>query len=150
MAMISQEDQDFLREHFAKSLSSDVRLVYFTQHQSPLTVPSQQCMFCRETGELLQEIAALSDKIKVEVYDLLKDAERAKEYGVDKIPALVVEGPASHGLKYYGIPSGYEFSTLIEVIGIASSGDSGLSDKTREELRKVTQDTHIQVFVTPT
>jgi glutaredoxin-like protein len=148
--MISQEDQDFLREHFSKSLQADVRLTYFTQHQSTLTVPGLQCMYCKETGELLDEVAGLSDKIKVDVLDFVKDAEKAKEFGVDKIPAFVIEGPESHGLQYYGIPSGYEFSTLIEAIVIASSGDSGLSEKTREELKKVETDTTIKVFVTPT
>lgn len=150
MAMISQEDQDFLREHFAKAMKDDVTLTYFTQHQSLLTVPGQQCMYCKETGELLEEVASLSEKIKIDVLDFVKDGEKAKEHGVDKIPALVIDGPESHGLQYYGVPSGYEFSTLIESIVIASSGDSGLADKTREELKKVDQDTTIKVFVTPT
>lgn len=150
MAMISAEDQEFLREHFSKTLEKDVKIAYFTQHQSLLSVPAQTCMYCKETGELVDEIAGLSDRIQVETFDFVKDAERAKEYGVDKIPAIVIEGPESHGMKFYGIPSGYEFSTLIEDIVTAASGDSGLSDKSKQELQKITEDTHIQVFVTPT
>lgn len=150
MAMISAEDQEFLREHFSKTLEKDVKIAYFTQHQSLLSVPAQTCMYCKETGELVDEIAGLSDRIQVETFDFVKDAERAKEYGVDKIPAIVIEGPESHGMKFYGIPSGYEFSTLIEDIVTAASGDSGLSEKSKQELQKITEDTHIQVFVTPT
>ena len=150
MGMISQEDQQFLRDHFAKSLQNEVTLAYFTQHQSKLAVPSQQCMYCQETGELLEEVAGLSDKIKVEVFDFVKDEALVKEYGVDKIPAIVIKNAESHGVKFYGIPSGYEFSTLIEDIVAASSGESGLSEKSKQELAKITEDTHIQVFVTPT
>ncbi len=150
MAMISQEDQQFLRDHFAKSLQNEVTLEFFTQHQSRLATPAQECMYCKETGELLQEVAALSDKIKIQVLDFVKDEDKAKQQGVDKIPAIVIQGPQSSGMKFYGIPSGYEFSTLIEDIVAASRGDSGLAEKTKQELAKITEDTHIQVFVTPT
>ena len=150
MALISAEDQQFLREHFAKTLKNDVTLVFFTQHESKLTVPGQTCMYCKETGELVNEVASLSDRIKVETRDFVKDEAEAKKMGVDKIPAIVILGPQSYGMKFYGIPSGYEFSTLIEDIVTAGTGESGLSDKTKEELAKITEDTHIQVFVTPT
>lgn len=151
MAMISPEDQQFLRDHFSKNLQNDVTLVYFSQHQSPLAIPGgQTCMYCKETGELLDEVANLNEHIKVETYDFVKDQEKVQEYGIDKIPAFVVEGPASHGMKYFGIPSGYEFSTLIEDIVGAGSDDSGLSQPTKDALAKVTEDLHIQVFVTPT
>ncbi|MCL4466273.1 MAG: thioredoxin family protein [Chloroflexi bacterium] len=150
MALLSQEDQNFLRDHFAKSLQADVTLVFFTQHESKLTVPAQQCRYCKETGELLQEVAGLNDHIKVESFDFVKDADKVQEYGVDKIPAVVILGPQSKGVKFYGIPSGYEFSTLIEDIVEAGTGDSHLGAPTKEELKKVAEDTHIQVFVTPT
>lgn len=150
MPMISAEDQAFLKEHFAHELKNDVKILYFTQRQSLLTIPGQQCMYCKETGELLEEIATLSDKITVEKHDFVGDAELAKKYGVDKIPAIVILGPESGGMKFYGIPSGYEFSTLIEDIVLASQEESGLSQKTKEELAKITEETHIQVFVTPT
>ncbi|MDA8217754.1 MAG: thioredoxin family protein [Dehalococcoidales bacterium] len=150
MAMISDEDQKFLREHFEKALTNHVTLAFFTQHESKLSIPAQTCMYCKETADLVEEVASLSDRIKVEKYDLLGDAEKATEYGVDKIPATVIVGPQSYGMKFYGIPSGYEFSTFIEDIISASTGESGLSDKTKQDLQKITEDTHIQVFVTPT
>ncbi|MHB9091733.1 MAG: thioredoxin family protein, partial [Chloroflexota bacterium] len=141
MAMISAEDQQFLRDHFSQHLRNDVTLVYFTQHQSPLMVPGgQTCMYCQETGDLLDEVASLSEHIKVQRYDFVKDQKQVQQYGVDKIPAFVIEGPASHGMKYFGIPSGYEFSTLIEDIVGAGSGDSGLSQETKDELAKLTED----------
>jgi glutaredoxin-like protein len=150
MAMISTEDQEFLKEHFSHELKDEVKIVFFTQKQSPLTLPAQTCMYCKETGELFEEIATLSDKITVETLDFVKDAELAKQYGIDKIPAAVIVGPESHGMKFYGIPSGYEFAALIEDLVWASKGESGFSQETKEELKKVDAETHIQVFVTPT
>jgi glutaredoxin-like protein len=150
VALLSQEDQNFLRDHFAKSLQKDVTLAFFTQHDSKLSVPGQQCRYCKETGELLQEVAGLNEHIKVETFDFVTDAEKAKEFGVEMIPAVIIVGPESKGIKFYGIPSGYEFSTLIEDISEAGNGASNLSATTKEELKKITEDTHIQVFVTPT
>ena len=150
MSLISDEDRNFLVDYFSKEMVDPVKLVYFTQHQSPLAVPSTVCMYCKETGELLDEVAGLSDKITVEVHDLLKDAYLATEYGVEKIPALVMTGKNKGKVRFFGIPSGYEFSTLIEGIKAVSQGTSDLSEATKKELAKITAETHIQVFVTPT
>jgi glutaredoxin-like protein len=150
MPLISEEDRKFLVDYFSKELMDPVKLVYFTQHQSPLVVPSTVCMYCKETGDLLDEVAGLSDKISVETHDLLKDEEKAKEYGIEKIPAVILTGKNRGKIRFYGIPSGYEFSSLIEGIRDVSKGTTDLSDATRKELAKITVDTHIQVFVTPT
>jgi len=100
--------------------------------------------------ELLDEVAGLSEKITVEVHDLLKDAEWAKEYGVEKIPAVILTGKNRGKVRFLGIPSGYEFSSLIEGIKDVSKGTTDLSEATKKELAKITAETHIQVFVTPT
>ena len=150
MSLISEEDRNFLVDYFSKEMVEPVKLVYFTQHQSPLVVPSIECMYCKETGELLNEVADLSDKITVEVRDLLKDADLAKEYRVEKIPALIMTGKNKGKVRFFGIPSGYEFSTLIEGIKSVSQGTTDLSEGTKKELAKITAETHIQVFVTPT
>ena len=150
MPLIQEEDRKFLVDFFAKELVEPVKMVYFTQHQSPLVVPSNVCMYCKETGELLEEVSSLSDKIEVEVHDLLKDESLAQEYGVEKIPAVVITGKNKGKIRFFGIPSGYEFASLIEVIKDVSKGGSDLTEATRTELGKVTSPVHIQVFVTPT
>jgi glutaredoxin-like protein len=96
----------------------------------------------------------LSDKLSVEVVDFVNDKEIVEEYGVDKIPAVAVvaggEEPKDYGIRFYGIPSGYEFSTLIEDIVMVSAQESGLSTQTIAELEALTEPLHLQVFVTPT
>lgn len=141
MPLIPEQHKAHVREELT-SLQNPVRIIVFTQET--------ECGFCRETRELAQEIAQLSEKISVEVYDLMKDAKTAAEYGIDKIPALVVIGKEDYGIRYYGIPAGYEFGTLIKDLKMVSKGSTEISEKSRTRLASVTAPVHIQVFVTPT
>lgn len=145
MSLINPSDRKHLQAEFAK-LDQPVKLVMFTQQM--------ECQYCRETRMLVEEIAALSDKIESEIFDFMEHAEIAETYGVDKIPAVVVmrggATPKDYGIRYFGIPSGYEFSSLIQDILMVGAGDSGLSPATREWVAGLTQPLHLQVFVTPT
>lgn len=109
-----------------------------------------ECEYCKETRELIEEVASLSDKLSVEVYDFVNDAETVQQYGIDKIPAVAVVGAKDYGIRLYGIPSGYEFGTLIEDVKLVSTGESGLAQGTRDMVAKLTEPVHIQVFTTPT
>jgi len=141
MPLIPEQHKKHIREEFA-SLQNPVRMVVFTQEM--------ECQFCRETRELAQEVAELSDKISVEVYDFVKDAKKAAEYGIDKVPALTVVGKRDYGVRYYGIPAGYEFGTLVSDLKMVSKGSTEISEKSRAKLASVNSAVHIQVFVTPT
>ncbi len=149
MAILNDEIQNQVREALA-DLDAPVKLVVFTQGEGG----ALECAMCAETRGLIEEVAALSDKISVEIRDFVADSEVAETYGIDKIPAVAVvrEGdePADYGVRLFGIPSGYEFGTLIEDIRMVSSGDPALSDATLAELAKLTSPVNIQVFVTPT
>lgn len=109
-----------------------------------------ECQYCKETRELIEEVAELSDQVSVEVYDLVKDAAIAESMGVDKVPAVAVVGKKDYGIRMFGIPSGYEFGSLIESIKLVSEGQSGLSAHTKELVAKLTKPVKIQVFITPT
>lgn len=86
------------------------------------------------------------------MYNFTLDKNRVEEYKVDKIPAMVVcDGTGKdYGIRFYGIPAGYEFTSLIEAIRNVSSGESGLTEKSKQELKKLNKPVHIQVFVTLT
>ena len=142
MALLKDQDKQHLQEEFTKRLKNPVKLVVFTQ--------TIACDFCEQTEQIAQEIASLSDKITVEVYNFVADKAVADQYGVDKIPATVIEGEQDYGIRFFGIPSGYEFSSLIEDIMMVSSGESGLSEDTKNIIATVKEPVHIQVFVTPT
>ena len=150
MAIIGERDAAFVREQFQQRLTDDVTIDFFTQHQSVLTVPGQECAYCAETGQILEELAALTPKLHVVTHDLLAERELAERLGVDKVPALVFRGKNKGAVRYFGIPSGYEFATLVEDIIDVSTGEHGLSQATVDWLSALEQDLHLQVFVTPT
>jgi len=109
-----------------------------------------ECNFCSDTKKLIEEIAALNDKITVQVYDFIADSEIAEKYRINKIPSIAIIGAKDYGVRIYGIPYGYELSTLIESIVNVSKGETDLLVKTKSILKDVKTPVHIQVFVSLT
>ncbi|MBN1835526.1 MAG: thioredoxin family protein [Spirochaetales bacterium] len=143
MGMISDRDKKAVGDRLAK-LAKPVKLVVFSQEM--------ECQFCRETRGLAEELAALSEKVRVEVRDFVKDEAEARKLGVDKIPAIaVLDGDGKdHGIRLYGIPAGYEFMSLLEAIEMLSKGESGVSVAGKEKLKALKRPLDLQVYVTPT
>lgn len=141
MPLLRDGDIVEIKKRF-EQLTNPVKLVHFTQELN--------LEYGRETKQLLEEVAATSDKISMEVFNFLIDKEKVAEYGVDKVPATVVRNGKDYGIRFYGLPAGYEFSNLIDAILSVSQGDSGLNDVTKEKLKAITQPLHLEVFVTPT
>ena len=140
--MLNAQDQDAVRQEFAK-IVGPVKLVVFSQE----LVAGE---LCRQNEQLVREVAALSDQISVEVLNPAIDRERAEAYGVAEVPAIVVEGVRDYGIRFLGIPSGYEFSNLIDSIIVASTGEPALSEATKTSLAGLERDVEIKVFSTPT
>jgi len=84
------------------------------------------------------------------VYDFKKEAAKAAEYHLDKIPAIIIKTENDTGIRFFGIPSGYEYMSLLEAIVDASRGQTELSPATKEALKKLNKEVDIKVFVTPT
>jgi glutaredoxin-like protein len=139
--MIQEKDRKQIITIF-KALQNDVKIIIFTQEF--------ECDFCRMTRELLQEIKGLSEKIFVEIYDFVKDAEIVKKYNIDKIPATIILGERDYGIRFYGVPAGYEFTSLIEDIVDVSRREPSLKKDVLTELAKVDKPVHIQVLTSPT
>jgi glutaredoxin-like protein len=133
-----------------QGMQKPVKILVFSQAEGA----AEECSMCSETRDMIEDIAGLSDLIQVEAYDLDRDAQAAAQYHIDKAPAVaVLEGGVpgkDFGIRLYGIPSGYEFSSLISDILLVSGGKPGLDDKTIQQLQKLEKPVHIQVFVTPT
>jgi len=142
MSLIPEEHREHLKAELGEKLLNPVKMVMFTQQI--------ECQFCGETRQLATELAALSDKLSVEVYDFVADADKARELGVDKVPALALIGEKDHGVRFYGFPYGYELRTLIDAVIIVSRGATDLREDTKENLKAIKAPVHIQVFVTLT
>ena len=142
MSLIPDDKKELLKNDFNEKLVDPVKIVMFTQEL--------ECRFCSDTRNLVQDLATLNDKITAEIHDFVADAAKAKEYGIDKIPAIAIIGKKDYGVRIYGIPYGYELQTLIEAIINVSKGKTDLSDNTKSILKEVKSPVHIQVFVTLT
>jgi glutaredoxin-like protein len=140
MALLSERDRKLIQQRLAE-MQEPVKLVHFTQ--------TLNCELCPKTQKLLAEVAALSEKLTLEVYNFQLDREKVGHYGIDKVPATIVEGDQDYGVRIYGLPSGYEFPVLLEAILQVSQRASGLAPETAERLRGLRQPVHLEVLVTP-
>ncbi|MGH9821955.1 MAG: thioredoxin family protein [Blastocatellia bacterium] len=151
MAFISDYDQGVIREHLEKHMESEVEMVLFTQRPSVLYVPGrQECETCKETQQLLEELIELSGKIKLTVHEIGEAREEAFKYGVDRVPAIILKGAGRGLVRFFGIPSGYEFTSFLDDIVDASKGTTELSQETKDFLAGLDRNVNIKVFTTPT
>ena len=140
--MIDDETAAQLKEEWSR-LVNPVRLVVFSQ---ALADPESE-----EVRRLVEELAALDPRLTAESYNFVLDKEKAESLGIARIPAVAVLGAdKDYGIRFYGLPSGYEFGSLVDAILDVSSGDSGLAPETRTALLDIARPVHIQVFSTPT
>jgi glutaredoxin-like protein len=143
-------------------LNDDIRQQvsdYFQQMKEPVQViyfgKKNDCEYCDETRQMVDEITSLSDKLELAIYDMDDDQALASQYKVDKAPGIVIAGLdgdqiLDYGIRFSGIPSGHEFSSLVHDMILVSGRDSGLSLETRDFLKDLEEQVHLQVFVTPT
>jgi alkyl hydroperoxide reductase subunit AhpF len=147
MALLSSADQDRLRAAFGE-LTRRVRLLFFTQ--------TIGCDTCPMTREILDELPALSDRIEIEEVNLVLDAEKAMQYGVDRAPAVALVSVDDAGvvqdsrIRFLGAPAGYEFSSLVQAVRLVGGRPSGLSAEIQQRLSAVDKPVVMQVFTTPT
>lgn len=144
MSLIDERTKEQLKKDFKEKLEGQVKIIF---------VMGEGCVYCNEINELITTLENLSEgKIVVEKYDAQKDADKIKEYNVDKYPLLIITGDKHlhYNVRFYGIPSGYEFISLIESIFMVSRGHTHLSSQTKEIIKAIDKDVHLQIFVTPT
>jgi glutaredoxin-like protein len=139
--IIKEKEREKL-ENIFQELENPVNIIFFTQEN--------ECLFCRETHQILTEVSEFNQKIRLTVHDFQKDPKEVSEYSIDKIPATVVTGEKKYGIRFFGVPSGYEFTSLVTDIITVSQRRSILQPETKEKLAALKKDVHIQVFTTPT
>ena len=141
MGFLSGQDEQAVKKEFER-IGGPVKLTVFASELGPETNA--------QAVALVREVAALSDQLSVVVLNPHIEREQAQAYGVEVSPAVVVEGAQDYGIRFLGIPAGYEFSNLIDSIVAASTGEASLSDETKTALAGLAGDVRIKVFTTPT
>ena len=147
MSLISPSDQERLREELS-AMTRPVRLLFFTQ--------ALDCETCLQTRQIIDELPPLSDKITVEEVNFVLEGDKAAQYGIDRVPAIVIVSQDDSGherdskMRFLGMPAGYEFISLIHAVRLAGGGSSHLSEDSRARVAMVDRPMTVHVFTTPT
>jgi alkyl hydroperoxide reductase subunit AhpF len=144
--LLNEQIIDQIKQVFAQ-MKEPVQLLFFGSREN--------CDYCTEAQQLLEELAAVNEKLSLITYDLQDNADVAAQFNVNRAPGIVIAAKNGDqiidlGIQYSGIPSGHEFGVLINDIILVSGRDSGLSEPVREFLKHLEKPLHLQVFVTPT
>jgi alkyl hydroperoxide reductase subunit AhpF len=150
MAFLNPQDAEFIRTRFASELQHDVTLEFFAPSTGGLVLPGHDGETAEYTRKILEEVAGLSDKVHLNVHSVVAEPEVAQRFGIGRTPAVAFVGAEDYGIRYYGIPGGYEFATLLELIIAVSAGQAAIAESSKDVLARLKEDAHIQVFVTPT
>ena len=105
--------------------------------------------YSRAERELLERIAAGSSKITLEILPDLWDPAREAQVGIARTPCIVVSGERDFGLRYYGMPEGYELAPFLDTLRAVAAGRSGLAETNVARLRALTSPRHLEVFASP-
>ncbi len=146
MPLLEEKDKKYIENLFAKKLVDPIKILVFIKNDK------QECPLCEETKQIVEEVANTSDHIKVEVYQADEHPEKVSEYNVEYFPAIILINEKvgkDVGVRFYGIHSGYEFSTLLEDIIDMSQSKIKLSPETIEKLKSIDKKVVMKVFVTP-
>lgn len=150
MALIRDKDRDKLRE-VAKGLTQDVDVTLYTQRESALIVPGViPCETCEFAEQLLNELAEIVPRLKVNVQDLVEAREQAEREDVVRVPTIVIGGAAEKRARFVGFPGGYEASTFIKALFDAGGAPDGLPQEIQTKIAATEKPVDVKVFVTPT
>ncbi len=143
MGMLKDEDKKYLTEQFEEKMVDPVPILLFSQ--------KLECEYCQPTEQILTELAELSDKLTLDIRNLQIESADAKEFEIDKVPAIILlRDDKDQGIRFFGIPSGYEFSSLLAAILDVSAGTNDIPDDLRAKIAAIDKPVDIKVFVTPT
>ena len=143
MALLSEQDRAVVAGHLA-AITTPVTILFFTQ-----TIDAPETTLVAR--QVLDEVVSLNSQISLEEVNFILDRERAAQFGVEGIPAVVLlRAGEDTRIRFLGAPAGYEFMSLVEALILAGTGESGLTPESKALIAShVTEPTDILVFVTP-
>jgi len=143
MGLLQENDKKEIKKKFDSELEKKVKIVFFSSELD--------CQYCSQIKTLMEEVKELSEgKIEFNEFNFHNDKKEVQKYNVEKQPVLVFldENDNDTGIRFFGIPAGYEFTTFLEIVVMISAGKDGLSEKVKEKIEKVDKPLDIKVFIT--
>ncbi|MCA1839034.1 MAG: hypothetical protein ABR507_12290 [Actinomycetota bacterium] len=153
MGFLTDEDRLVLGERFENELTSAVDVMLFTESPSLLYVPGMRtCESCKDTEELLTEVSALSDNFRLSIHDVKNETEMAERYAITATPTIAITpaGSQDAGVRFLGMPAGYEFASFLESLLSAADPDFRLQPESMDRLGGLDVEVDLKVFSTPT
>ncbi|MGQ9479540.1 MAG: protein disulfide oxidoreductase [Thermoproteota archaeon] len=143
MSILSDKDREALKKIFSNEFRDPVDILVFTNRED--------CKYCNETLQIAREISQVGRDIVVKHYPSEKSPREVEKYSVKLFPETVIMSPEKdYGIRFFGIPSGYEFETYVKDILMVSNKKTSLRESTLEFIRSIDKPLNIKVFVTPT
>lgn len=143
-----------LRIELAKRLEAvekPLRILVFSEPVTGIYVPGRrECVSCKQAEDLMQEVADLSDNLSLEIYNIKENQQMAKDWGIEHTPTISLVADEDVGIRFIGLPNGYEFGSFFETILSFSKKDFGLSEEVAARVAGVTEQIEIKTFSTPT
>lgn len=103
-------------------------------------------------SDLLNELVACNELLSLEMRDRVADSALAARFGITNAPAIVVlagEQRTDTGIRFCGLPGGYLFPALLEVVLIVGGASTNLlQPATRAFLQSLSEPLRVHVFVT--
>jgi alkyl hydroperoxide reductase subunit AhpF len=142
MPIFRPEDEERVRAVFAELERPVELLVALGPEETPLP-GAPDVDFAAETQRVVEGLAELSEHVTYRVEE--------EPDGYERFPAVgVLPEGRDAGVRYYGLPWGYELGSLIGAVLEAGRSASSLKAESLERLATLDRDVAIDVFVTPT
>ena len=148
--LLREADRTSVRKHF-EDLAGPVSVTVYSRKESPLVAPGRTpCQTCPTAEALLREVEGLSERFTVEIRDVDKAPDAARDAGIFRLPAIELTGAAKGLVRFLGLPDGHDFGSLITAATWVSGAPLTLSEDAAEQLGRLRRPVHIKVFTTPT
>ena len=142
MPIFQPDDEHRVRE-LLDALERPVELLVARGPEDAPLPGARDIDFGAETERVVSGLAALSERVTFRVEE--------EPPGFERYPAIAVRPESEEvGLRYYGLPWGYELGSLIGAVLEAGRRESSLRPESLERLAALDHDLAIDVFVTPT
>ncbi len=120
-------------------MKNPVRLILFTRDAG--------CDTCPQALDLARALKSRSPKIALEVYDQVMDRDKAEQYGIKYVPAIVVQGGNGRMVRFYGLIEDVFLQILLETVLSVSVGKVWFPENIRRAISHLEREVGIQVYV---
>jgi len=120
---------------------------------NPITIlmfTDGDCLTCKETKQLLTEVADLNSKISLEIKEIKDASLEVKQFEIELVPSFVILDMKKkyQGVKFNGIPAGHEINSLVSAILEMSGLQIGVDKSLIKRIKKINKPVNIKVFIT--